>query len=163
MQVARAIALEATLSFLGLGVQEPLTSWGALISEGAGTMSYGTLWQLAFPLFFFVITLFILCFISRYGSFDGYFGRSRGNICFITLSAIQVTLHMEATTEEQRPHSMVQVNMIPFRNFSWHIVHAGTQEHIRVLLDIRQYTFMVVCLGFRTTNFVFDICSLKFM
>ena len=31
---------------------------GALISEGAGTMSYGTLWQLAFPLFFFCITLF---------------------------------------------------------------------------------------------------------
>ena len=47
------ILTESFISFLGLGVQEPLTSWGALISEGAGTMNYGTLWQLAFPLFFF--------------------------------------------------------------------------------------------------------------
>ena len=48
------ILTESFISFLGLGVQEPNTSWGALISEGAGTMSYGTLWQLLFPLFFFV-------------------------------------------------------------------------------------------------------------
>ncbi|WP_395666515.1 ABC transporter permease [Methylocella sp.] len=33
--VARAIVLESFVSFLGLGVQEPLTSWGALIAEGA--------------------------------------------------------------------------------------------------------------------------------
>lgn len=51
------ILTESFISFLGLGVQEPLTSWGALISEGAGTMNYGTLWQLVFPLMFFVITL----------------------------------------------------------------------------------------------------------
>lgn len=58
------ILAESFISFLGLGVQEPLTSWGALISEGAGTMSYGTLWQLAFPLFFFVITLFGFFFVG---------------------------------------------------------------------------------------------------
>ena len=58
------ILTESFISFLGLGVQEPLTSWGALISEGAGTMSYGTLWQLAFPLFFFVITLFGFFFVG---------------------------------------------------------------------------------------------------
>ena len=51
-------------SFLGLGGQEPLTSWGALISEGAKTMNYGTLWQLLFPLFFFVITLFAFFFVG---------------------------------------------------------------------------------------------------
>ena len=45
-------------------MQEPLTSWGALISEGAGTMNYGTLWQVAFPLFFFVITLFGFFFVG---------------------------------------------------------------------------------------------------
>jgi oligopeptide transport system permease protein len=58
------ILTESFISFLGLGVQEPNTSWGALISEGAGTMRYGTLWQLLFPLFFFVISLFSLFFIG---------------------------------------------------------------------------------------------------
>ncbi len=58
------ILTESFISFLGLGVQEPNTSWGALISEGAGTMQYGTLWQLAFPLFFFVITLFAFFFVG---------------------------------------------------------------------------------------------------
>lgn len=62
--VPNMIMAESFISFLGLGVQEPLTSWGALISEGAGTMSYGTLWQLAFPLFFFVITLFGFFFVG---------------------------------------------------------------------------------------------------
>jgi len=58
------ILSESFISFLGLGVQEPLTSWGALIAEGAGTMNYGTLWQLAFPLFFFCITLFAFFFVG---------------------------------------------------------------------------------------------------
>ncbi|WP_176430331.1 ABC transporter permease subunit [Paracoccus sediminis] len=58
------ILTESFISFLGLGVQEPLTSWGALISEGAGTMGYGTLWQLVFPLFFFVVTLFGFFFVG---------------------------------------------------------------------------------------------------
>lgn len=58
------IMSESFISFLGLGVQEPLTSWGALISEGAGTMNYGTLWQLLFPLFFFCITLFAFFFVG---------------------------------------------------------------------------------------------------
>lgn len=58
------ILSESFISFLGLGVQEPLTSWGALISEGAGTMAYGTLWQLAFPLAFFCVTLFAFFFVG---------------------------------------------------------------------------------------------------
>ena len=58
------ILTESFISFLGLGVQEPNTSWGALISEGAGTMSYGTLWQLLFPLFFFVVSLLCLLYTS---------------------------------------------------------------------------------------------------
>ena len=58
------ILTESFISFLGLGVQEPLTSWGALISEGAGSMRYGTIWQLAFPLGFFVVTLFSFFFVG---------------------------------------------------------------------------------------------------
>lgn len=58
------ILTESFISFLGLGVQEPNTSWGALIADGAKTMQYGTLWQLAFPLFFFVITLFAFYFVG---------------------------------------------------------------------------------------------------
>ncbi|WP_187265514.1 ABC transporter permease subunit [Reinekea thalattae] len=58
------ILTESFISFLGLGVQEPNTSWGALISEGAGSMQYGTLWQIGFPLFFFVVTLFSMFFIG---------------------------------------------------------------------------------------------------
>lgn len=62
--VPQFILAESFISFLGLGIQEPNTSWGALISEGAGTMQYGTLWQIGFPLFFFVITLFSMFFIG---------------------------------------------------------------------------------------------------
>ena len=58
------ILTESFISFLGLGVQEPLTSLGALISEGAKTIQYGTLWQLLAPLFFFVITLFAFFFVG---------------------------------------------------------------------------------------------------
>ncbi len=58
------ILTESFISFLGLGVQEPLTSLGALISEGAGTIAYGTMWQLGFPLLFFVLTLFGFFFVG---------------------------------------------------------------------------------------------------
>ena len=58
------ILTESFISFLGLGVQEPNTSLGALISEGAGTIAYGTTWQLGFPLLFFVLTLFGFFFVG---------------------------------------------------------------------------------------------------
>lgn len=58
------ILTESFISFLGLGVQEPMTSLGALISDGASTMAYGTLWQLAFPLLFFCMTLFAFFFVG---------------------------------------------------------------------------------------------------
>jgi len=58
------IITESFISFLGLGVQEPNTSLGALISQGAGQMAYGTLWQLYFPLFFFLITLYGFFFVG---------------------------------------------------------------------------------------------------
>ncbi len=62
--VPSMIVYESFVSFLGLGIQEPDTSWGALINAGAGQMQYGTLWQLLFPLFFFVVTLFSFFFLG---------------------------------------------------------------------------------------------------
>lgn len=58
------ISFESFISFLGLGVQEPLTSWGALIKEGSDQMRYGTLWQLIFPLFFFLMSLYAFFFLG---------------------------------------------------------------------------------------------------
>ena len=62
--VPSMIIYESFISFLGLGVQEPDTSWGALINAGASQMQYGTLWQLLFPLFFFVVTLYAFFFLG---------------------------------------------------------------------------------------------------
>ncbi|MEJ6397524.1 ABC transporter permease subunit [Yoonia sp. 208BN28-4] len=62
--VPTLIIYESFISFLGLGVQEPNTSLGALISEGAANMSYGVLWQLFFPLLFFVLTIFAFFFVG---------------------------------------------------------------------------------------------------
>ncbi|MEH6444620.1 MAG: ABC transporter permease subunit [Oceanospirillaceae bacterium] len=64
LMIPNLILLESFISFLGLGIQEPLTSWGALISDGAKTIQYGTLWQLAFPLGFFVTGLFCFFYIG---------------------------------------------------------------------------------------------------
>lgn len=61
--VPQVIILESFLSFLGLGVQEPMTSWGVLIS--VGTKNIGTAnWLLLFPAFFLVSTLFALNFVG---------------------------------------------------------------------------------------------------
>ncbi|SJL83334.1 oligopeptide ABC transporter permease OppC [Vibrio palustris] len=57
------ILTESFLSFLGLGVQEPMTSWGALLQEGAGTMEVA-IWQLIFPAIFMVATLFCFNYVG---------------------------------------------------------------------------------------------------
>jgi oligopeptide transport system permease protein len=62
--IPEMILLESFISFLGLGIQEPNTSLGALISEGASTMQYGVFWQLGFPLAFFVVILFAFFFVG---------------------------------------------------------------------------------------------------
>ncbi|WP_425488501.1 ABC transporter permease [Mycoplana azooxidifex] len=61
--VPKVILLESFLSFLGLGVQAPLTSWGALISEGANNIQSAP-WLLIFPSILFVATLFSLNFVG---------------------------------------------------------------------------------------------------
>ncbi len=63
LMVPKVILLESFLSFLGLGVQEPLTSWGVLISEGAKNIQ-GASWLLIWPSLFLAITLFCLNFIG---------------------------------------------------------------------------------------------------
>ena len=62
--VPSMIIFESFISFLGLGVQEPATSLGALINEGSRTMQFGYYWQIAFPLFFFVVTIFAFFFVG---------------------------------------------------------------------------------------------------
>ncbi len=57
------ILFESFLSFLGLGVQEPMTSWGALLNEGSKTMEVA-LWQLLIPAAFMVVTLFCFNFLG---------------------------------------------------------------------------------------------------
>ena len=58
-----SIVLEAFLSFLGLGVQAPLSSWGLLIRDGAVSMEEYW-WLLIFPSLAFSLTLFSLNFIG---------------------------------------------------------------------------------------------------
>ncbi|MGO4333857.1 ABC transporter permease [Labrys sp. KB_33_2] len=63
VRIPRIILLESFLSFLGLGVQAPLTSWGALIKEGADSMEAAP-YLLICPAIFLVTTLFCLNFIG---------------------------------------------------------------------------------------------------
>lgn len=57
------ILFEASVSFLGLGTQEPMTSWGSLMQLGASTMEVSP-WALLCPGSFLVLTLFCCNFIS---------------------------------------------------------------------------------------------------
>ena len=48
IEIAHAIILEAALSFLGLGVQPPLPSWGLMVSEGKDMMLFES-WLITIP------------------------------------------------------------------------------------------------------------------
>ena len=61
--IPQFMLLEAFLSFLGLGVQPPESSWGILIREGAITMEEYW-WLLIFPSIVFSLTLFALNFLG---------------------------------------------------------------------------------------------------
>jgi oligopeptide transport system permease protein len=63
LTVPGVILTESFLSFLGLGIQEPLTSWGVLISDGANQMETAP-WLLIFPSLFMAVTLFCFNFIG---------------------------------------------------------------------------------------------------
>lgn len=62
LTVPAVMLSEAFLSFLGLGISEPMTSWGVLISEGANAMSSVGVhwWLIVFPGVLFALTLYWL-------------------------------------------------------------------------------------------------------
>ena len=61
INAASAVMLEATLSFIGLGIQPPSASWGTLILQGYGKI-YNTYWFVLFPAL--AVKLTILLFNS---------------------------------------------------------------------------------------------------
>ncbi|RYD63417.1 MAG: ABC transporter permease [Verrucomicrobiaceae bacterium] len=63
LTIPGVMMFEATLSFLGLGVKAPNSSWGVLIKEGADFMLTNPM-QLVFPSIFFSVTLFSLNFLG---------------------------------------------------------------------------------------------------
>jgi oligopeptide transport system permease protein len=63
LSVPSVIMLESFISFLGLGVQPPLTSWGDLINQGASNMELYP-WLLLYPSLIFSLTLFALNFVG---------------------------------------------------------------------------------------------------
>ncbi len=63
LTIPNVMLLEAFLSFLGLGVQPPQSSWGLLISRGAESMEEYP-WLLLFPGLALTLTLFSLNFLG---------------------------------------------------------------------------------------------------
>jgi oligopeptide transport system permease protein len=63
LTIPQVMLLEAFLSFLGLGVQPPMSSWGTLIRYGVESMEEYP-WMLIFPGLIFTITLFSLNFFG---------------------------------------------------------------------------------------------------
>jgi len=63
LTIPQVILVESFLSFLGLGVQEPMTSWGALVNEGAHELEQAP-WMLLIPGGFLALTLFCFNFLG---------------------------------------------------------------------------------------------------
>ncbi|MGF7029549.1 dipeptide transport system permease protein [Paenibacillus mucilaginosus] len=55
--VPSAIFAEAFLSFLGLGIQPPLASWGVMANDGLPTVLSGHWWRLFYPALFISLTM----------------------------------------------------------------------------------------------------------
>lgn len=58
LTVPTAIFAEATLSFLGLGIQPPQASWGSLASDALGSILIGNFYQLGIPALLISLTMF---------------------------------------------------------------------------------------------------------
>ena len=63
LTIPAVILLESVISFLGLGVQPPMSSWGMLINEGAVKLDIYP-WMLIFPALFFSLTIFAFNFVG---------------------------------------------------------------------------------------------------
>ncbi len=98
--VPSMILFESFLSFLGLGTQEPLSSWGALLSDGANSMEVLP-WLLLFPAGFLVVTLFCFNFIGD-GLRDASTQRS--------LRSTAMSLSETATQAPQPANVLLEVN-----------------------------------------------------
>lgn len=59
LSIPQAIMIESFLSFLGLGVQEPMTSWGSMIKSGVVDMEFAP-WLLVSPAIILAVTLICL-------------------------------------------------------------------------------------------------------
>jgi peptide/nickel transport system permease protein len=62
LEITRAILIEASLSFLGMGVQPPLPSWGLMVAEAKGFMLFSP-WMIAIPgaaIFILVLSINLL-------------------------------------------------------------------------------------------------------
>ena len=64
--IGGAISMEATLSFLGLGLPAEVVSWGSLMSLSQRAMLSGAWWILMIPGIFMVITLICITEIGEY-------------------------------------------------------------------------------------------------
>jgi oligopeptide transport system permease protein len=63
LTIPQVMLLESFLSFLGLGIQPPMSSWGTLIKDGVESMEEFS-WLLIYPGITFTITLFALNFFG---------------------------------------------------------------------------------------------------
>jgi len=63
LTIPQVILVESFMSFLGLGVQEPSASWGALVNDGAQEIETAP-WLLLFPAGFLAVTLFCFNFLG---------------------------------------------------------------------------------------------------
>ena len=63
LTIPQVMLLEAFLSFLGLGIQPPMSSWGTLIRYGVESMEEYS-WLLIYPGLTFTVTLFALNFFG---------------------------------------------------------------------------------------------------
>ena len=63
LTIPQVMLLEGFLSFLGLGIQPPMSSWGTLIKDGVESMEEFS-WLLIYPGITFTITLFALNFFG---------------------------------------------------------------------------------------------------
>ncbi len=66
MNIASAIATEATLSFFGLGLPLDVVSWGSLLSMAEDVLLSGQWWLILIPGLFLVTTIFCITRIGEY-------------------------------------------------------------------------------------------------
>ena len=76
LAIAGAIVAESTLSFLGLGVQEPQTSWGKMIADAKGFIGTDKVFMLYFPGLMLLLTVLSVNFLGD-GLRDAFDPRSR--------------------------------------------------------------------------------------